>query len=279
MKKLLFLFFLSFWSGRDDGYLIEMVLNLEEDVEYYAPKIYGDGLFFTASRIKTSNDGVGTWSSLYFSKYYDGAIVEERNEVLIKKKFNAGVADVCEMNGEVFFTVNSSDMDNENVISLEIHSGFIENGKVVATKMLNFCEKGYTYFHPTVSSDGKTLIFSSNIDGNRMRLFESKRSSTDNEWSEPNLISELTSDENIIFPNLINDSLLVFSTVMENGFGKYDIYKSHKYGGIWDFPENWKEINSKEDDLGVDMIDEKRGYFSSCRDYEAAKLYYFEIEN
>lgn len=40
---------------------------------------------------------------------------------------------------------------------------------------------------------------------------------------------------------------------------------------------NWQELNSEKDDYGVEMATDRTGYFSSNRDYEKDKIYYFEI--
>ena len=276
MKKLLFLFFLSFWSGDGDGYLIEMVSGLEKHIDYYAPKNHGKGMFFsTLPKFNTGQIGV---SSIYYSESANKNQLSQAKKVKIKspflRGFEVGNLEICEQTQEVFFLANPPPNTEGRILS-SIYRGYMDGRKIKNIEPLPFCNGSHSYMQATISPDGKSLVCISAE--NPIGLYQSTRTSFNDEWSSPELINEFADGQSKLFPNFINDTLLTFSSNMEYGNGLYDIYKSKKINGIWMPPENWKELNSEQNDFGVDMIDEKSGYFSSDRDYGAAKLYYFEI--
>lgn len=220
------------------------------------------------------------FSKLYFSEIIDGSHLGPLQEVQfdISNEHHIGVADYDEQNQELIFTQSNQKPYNNKRVNLALYSGYFLNDKLVDISRLWFCDEEFGYTHPTISPDGLTLVFSSNMQsGLHYKLYISKRESLLDDWSEPELIEELDADTNLVFPKMINDSLLVYSAKYDDGKGGLDIYKSKRINGVWGFPENWVELNSEKDDFSVEMMDEKSGYFTSGRNAETDKIYYFEI--
>jgi outer membrane protein OmpA-like peptidoglycan-associated protein/tetratricopeptide (TPR) repeat protein len=121
---------------------------------------------------------------------------------------------------------------------------------------------------PTLSSDGKTLIFASaRADSKGMDLYMSKKNE-DGSWGmAENLGSPINTEGNDKSPFLHSDSkTLYFSSDGHVGLGGYDIFYS-KSGDSDKFlkPTNiGYPINSNKDDVGFFVsTDGKFGYFSS----------------
>jgi hypothetical protein len=156
-------------------------------------------------------------------------------------------------------------------------------------KALPFCKPQYSYAHPSLSSDGKTLYFTANIRGGK----EMAKGPSDifkveilgeNSYSEPkNLGSQVNSYSGEMFPFISFTNTLYFASNRSNGVGGFDIYKCEmNEKGIFEKAKLLPQpINSKADDLCF-VIDEtgKSGYFSSKREEGKGEddIYYFTVE-
>jgi outer membrane protein OmpA-like peptidoglycan-associated protein len=126
----------------------------------------------------------------------------------------------------------------------------------------------YSVCHPTINSSGKTLIFSSNQAGGigKMDLYAAYFDGT--EWGGViSLGNAINSPYNEIFPTLVNDSLLFFTSDRPGGVGGLDLYVSRLEQGIWSAPEVLAPpFNSPYDDLSFIVRSNGRsGYFASNR--------------
>lgn len=135
-------------------------------------------------------------------------------------------------------------------------------------KPINLNVDQYSVCHPTLSKDGKTMIFSSNKPGGngKMDLYVSYFDGA--AWSGVlNLGSTLNSSANEIFPFLLNDTILVYTSDRKNGFGGLDLYYSFLKNGSWSSPIHFPQpFNSSFDDLGLIIRPNGRsGYFTSNR--------------
>lgn len=119
--------------------------------------------------------------------------------------------------------------------------------------------------HPTISSKGSFLIFSSNKNNPaNLDLFVSFKDD-DGLWSIPLELSEINSSGNEITPFLYNDSLLLFASDGLDGIGGYDIYYSEFYDGKWQRAIPLNEINTEYDESDFTLLDENTAIFSSNR--------------
>ncbi|MEO1262480.1 MAG: hypothetical protein AAFZ15_26975 [Bacteroidota bacterium] len=295
MKKLLLLLFFPLLFFESDEYDVKLVSLADvgyqvigaSDLDGYLLYMYyteENESLYTEEEVKWFYSAIGEDGSLGETTKIEFDFA--KNNYPNKKQVLGFVNNLTysQNTGELFFScryIKKKDFGGHRNSFTKVRNrigvGKLRNGVVTDVKLIPICEEENNCFHPTVSEDGETIIFVADFNGG-WDLYESKWSRIKNTWSKPEPIEELASEYLITFPKLINDSLLVYSFEdPENGFGKRDIYKSEKINGVWMFPENWEELNSEHDDFGLEMIDEKRGYFSSDRDYSNPKLYYFEI--
>ncbi|MCX7743953.1 MAG: OmpA family protein [Flavobacteriales bacterium] len=122
---------------------------------------------------------------------------------------------------------------------------------------------------PTISYDGKTLIFASNRPGGigGVDLYISTKQDN-GEWSPAvNLGPTINTPDNELTPFLHSDSqTLYFSSKGHKGLGGYDIFFSKKdEKGNWTKPRNLgKPINTPGDDVSFFVsLDGKTGFYSS----------------
>ncbi len=104
-------------------------------------------------------------------------------------------------------------------------------------------------FSPTLSADGKTMIFQSDRSG-KWRLYETTMND-DSTWTEPKSLHEInnfdTKDIFIGYPFLTYDGkYLFFASDMTGSYGSLDIFYSENINGKWSNPINaGNQINSK----------------------------------
>lgn len=128
--------------------------------------------------------------------------------------------------------------------------------------------KNYHICHPTLSTDGKKMIFSSSKpNGNgKMDLYSAYFDGKS--WvGMIGLGDHINTASNEVFPFFLNDSILIFASDRSGGLGGLDIYVSMLKNGEWTRAEILPSpINSSYDDLGLILRENlKSGYFASNR--------------
>jgi peptidoglycan-associated lipoprotein len=140
-----------------------------------------------------------------------------------------------------------------------------------------------TVGQPTISQNGKMLIFSSNRRGGigGKDLWMATRKTKGGAFERPvNLGRSINTKGDELFPFLRGDTALYFASDGHGGMGGLDIFVSKKTeNGKWSKPQNLKfPINSNYDDFGIVFHpSENWGYFTSNRKGGRGKedLYYF----
>ncbi|MEZ5006640.1 MAG: hypothetical protein R2753_00675 [Chitinophagales bacterium] len=139
--------------------------------------------------------------------------------------------------------------------------------KVAPVKILR--NKKYSCTHPSLSKNGKTLFFASDMPGGYggMDLYVSHL--VDNKWSKPvNLGPEINTAENELFPFIHDSGMLFFSSNGHKGFGGMDIFVTQFSDNQWQSPENMgSPVNTPSNDFSI-YVDKNftDGYFSSDRE-------------
>ena len=125
------------------------------------------------------------------------------------------------------------------------------------------------FVHPWVSSDGRMIIFASNMEGSfgYLDLWMATRYSSNEDFGPPqNLGPNINTSGREAWP-FLKDSLLYFASTGHPGLGGYDIFVSERTEGGWGVPENLgAPMNSSADDFGIVFARcGTRGFFSSNR--------------
>ncbi|MEL6718099.1 MAG: hypothetical protein AAFO82_01385, partial [Bacteroidota bacterium] len=269
----------TFLEVPKEQYTIQIISSQEEESTYMNPRIFGEKLLLSAT--------INKFSNLY--RIYSAPIIDDALIGNIQFMKNQCADDLFVHNNsmsnqlgvaqeKMFFNRNMT--SEEGLMKIGIFSAYYEEGEIYACTKLNFCYERYNYLHPTLSRDGLTMIFSSDEQGT-YQLYITYRDDLDSEWRAPmsfESVNQHFEEGYIVFPTLVNDNLLIFSVRSPEGSSDLDIYKTEKKDGVWGTPKNWEALNSQYDDFGVEMINETSGYFTSNRDFEKDKIYYFKIE-
>lgn len=209
----------------------------------------GSARLFTASITTKMNEGPGCFNANLDQFYYTGTICSPED----KRVRHLGIF-ISELNGNEWTSPTSFEYNSP--------------------------DSAYSIAHPSLSHDGKTLYFTSDMDGGfgSKDLYKCERTSSG--WGKPqNLGAAINTKQAEIFPFITDDGKqLYFASARESGTG-LDIYKSEWLNGNWQSPVKLEEpINSDRDDFAfVINPDATTGYITSNRNGRNDELYSFNL--
>lgn len=157
--------------------------------------------------------------------------------------------------------------DEDRIAHIKIYKAELVNGDWTNVTALPFTSNKYSTEHPSLSKDGKTLYFASDMPGG-MGGFDIYRVTIndDGTFGEPeNLGSNINTKHREQFPFISNLDVLYFSSDDHQGYGGLDVFRSNMVNGNFDKPVNLgSSINSSFDDFAY-VIREKdnKGFVSS----------------
>jgi outer membrane protein OmpA-like peptidoglycan-associated protein len=140
------------------------------------------------------------------------------------------------------------------------------DGKWSNIKALPFNSKEYSTSNPSLSKDGKTLYFSSNMPGSKGGIDIWKVAVNGDEYGTPqNAGDKVNTESNESFPFISDENVLFFSSDGKQGFGGLDVFQV-------DLDKNSEAknvgspVNSEKDDFAFTYnVNKKVGFFSSNR--------------
>ena len=208
---------------------------------------------------------------------------EEELPMAVNSFFQEGPGSYDDTTDQFFFSRSTNRFDKKKTVQLNLYqlsrSDFFSDKLAIP---LPFNQNGSSSLHPAITPNGKRLYFASDRPGGYggMDLYYVNRSN--GKYSEPiNLGPDINSPADEVFPFVVNDQYLFFSSNRENGLGKLDIYMAeHRIEKRWEVFVLGQSLNSDADDFSFGLSNDlKMGYFSSNRTggRGADDLYGFEF--
>jgi len=245
--------------------------------ESFGVQFYKNGIVY-ATIIDTAKDYISGYDKvdrngnpfkdLGFSEFNNG---EFKKPMLFSKHlaFNHHEGSICFSadNKTMYFTETVKIKGN---IILQIFQVEFIHNKWKNKRALSFNSDKYSCAHPSISSDGKQLFFTSNMpDGYGGKdLYVSIREG--DVWEKPtNLGQEVNTAGEEMFPFINKNGVLYFSSDGHPGYGGLDIYSALYFHNKWAKVTNKKKpLNSSGDDfsIAVDPTNENFLLFSSNRE-------------
>lgn len=219
------------------------------------------------------------WNGLAFLNLYqaNNNADNELSEVDIfnsklNGKFHEGPASFSKDGTFMVYTKNNyNKKDTTGVVRLHMFSMEYMDEKWQNKQEITFNNNNYSTGHGSLTGDGKTMYFASDMPGGfgGSDIYKSERLD-DGTWSAPtNLGAKVNSEGNETFPN-IHDSekMLFFASNGKVGLGGLDVFVAQLTNGNVGKVENLKApINTNRDDFAFVLdANEKAGFFSSNRD-------------
>jgi len=273
-------------DNRDDYYLDSALYTIQavpinSPEADFAPSYFMDGFIFSSARERPAliqkrfKWNQKPYLDLYYTEVINGSYADPVGlSNRINSKFHEGPITSYENGRKMIFTRNNflqsrTGKSEDGVVKLKLYSAEIsEEQEWSNIQELPFNSDEYSVGHPTISRDGKTLYFVSDMPGG-FGGTDIWVSTYDTIWSEPlNLGGDINSEGDEMFPFIHHENLLYFASNGYGGLGGLDIYKTwivtdEQPSGVINlgYP-----VNTTNDDFAL-ALDEagKKGYFSSNR--------------
>ncbi len=236
--------------------------------DYFENRIYFCSDRKIKSKVKTQNENNTNFLSIY-SVGYDYETGKLLNELLLDSAVNSVLNE-----GPIHFNDSSkigyfsSNIPNPNIEELILglyKTKYKEDGTFEERTRIFENIEGFNLAHPTISDDGKVLVFSSDLKGKGLQtnlywsLFQNGK------WTEPEIIEVLNTDSTETLPHFHNNTLY-FASNRAGGIGGLDIYESKFTANSFSKPQLLPSpINSEFDDFLFIPITSTKGIFSSNR--------------
>nr|WP_294858061.1 OmpA family protein [uncultured Fluviicola sp.] len=250
--------------------------NTEE--EDFGPAIHNGKLFFTSSRRKS--EAVNrTWlgNRLSFLDLYQADINPSDNSVAnihsiknkkVNKKYHEGPVAFSPDGKQAFITRNN--YQEKAIDGTRLFSLFVSNlnGEIWSEPTpIMFNSNDYSVGHATLSPDGKTLFFASDMPGGKGGVDIYRSRWQDGNWSVPENMASINTSGDEMFPFFHESGIFFFSSDGYAGYGGLDVFVGqYKDDDIKQTRNVGAPFNSSGDDFSVWMNpDAKTGMFSSNR--------------
>ena len=246
--------------------------------------------YFTSARLddrETSEDIYG-WNEEPFLDVYTTYKSRDNADFLLKdkimpvrgdlnSKLHDGPITITGDGKTMYFTRNNiinnkeGKKDDDNTNNLKIYRASRKNGQWLDVVELPFNSDFYSCSAPSVSQDGKTLYFSSDMPGSLGGTDLFKVNIDSDTYGEPENLGEvINTDRDESFPQFYNDGRLFFSSNGHKGYGLFDVFvatkndESDAYANIINLGP---PVNTNLDDFSFFLNDNAtKGFISSNRE-------------
>lgn len=274
---------------KGERYKADLIGELASDYTDFGGTILNDEFYFTSSR-NTSRRKHGmtdeAFLDIYKATYTDGIITDVT--VLkgdVNTKYHEAIVSFSPDGTRMYFDRNAFyrgkfQKDDDGVNQLNIYYASLVDGTWKDVQPVPFNNTEYSVGHPSVSPDGKTLYFVSDMPGGfgdsdiyRVSIND------DGSFGEPeNLGRGINTEGKEVFPSVDSNGVLYFSSNGHLGLGGLDVFSAEAQGNGFGKPTNLgSPVNSLKDDFAFKYYpDSEIGFVSSNRTGNIDNIYRVE---
>jgi peptidoglycan-associated lipoprotein len=273
---------------QDSSLFIFETAKFNTEGSTFSPIPYGGGILITAERQANKKNRIYEWTGRPFLDLMtvksDGKGGWEKPEPLkgdVNGDYHDGPAVIAPGDSVMYFTRNNyvkKEIGTSvgDVVNLKIFKASKKDTVWTNITGISFNSDEYSCGHPTLTADGNTMYFISDMPGGMGGTDIWMVTKQNDEWGTPvNAGRTINTPFNEMFPYLLRDTVLYFSSDGHHSLGGLDVFKSVKRNGEWSSPENMKApVNSSADDFGVMIKDTTilDGYVSSNRNNKGSGI-------
>ena len=274
------------WLDETIGKEAKNITTVNTEASDFAPSLSPNGeLIFGSSRLGGTqafisfNGGMEVQRMDLYMIDLKALTSEDASQITNLKSFNTpsheASATFTKDGKEMYFTktvAGKKDKKNNKVLNTLQVFYSVKDSMGNWTKPINafaFGSNEYSIGHPSVSADGQTIYYMSDMPGGygTTDIYYSSKNK-DGSWSNPiNLGSDVNTFGHELFPFIAESGKIYFSSDGHPGMGQLDIFYATKIKGKWTKVRNMKPpVNSIANDFGVALDGVyMRGFFSSDR--------------
>jgi outer membrane protein OmpA-like peptidoglycan-associated protein len=260
-----------------------IVNTLSSDFGAYPSPVNSDVYFVSSRNSQVAVQNEWSWNSREFLDLYKAQALSDlelTNEVRISKKtntrFHEGPLCFAPDGKTVYFTRNNVSngiavRDEEGIQNLKLYKATVtQDGQWVEEVELPFNSRDYSVGHPSISADGKTLYFASDMPGGfgGADIYKVAMNADGSFGSLQNMGKSVNTEGQEMFPWISTEGNLFFSSNGHIGLGGLDIFVllAAKNGDFGKLINVGIPVNGQNDDFAFSMNkDARTGYFASNR--------------
>ena len=254
--------------------------DISSDKSDFGAVLTSDNNVYFSSAKNTSRKKNG-WNEepyidLYKATYNSNKTISEATAVdVLNTKWHDGPASISADGTTIYYcseSFNEKEFVKDKAKNAKFGKRYIykatkKDGSWTEGKPLPINNKEYSLRSPSISKDGKTLYFSSDMPGGLGGEDIWKVSVNGDEYGKPvNLGPKINSEASEGFPFITDDNVLFFSSNGKQGFGGLDVFKIDLNKGT-DAINVGAPVNTAKDDFAFTYnVAKKVGFFASNRD-------------
>ncbi len=278
------------WMKSPEAYKVEELKDINSRESDFSPSYGRDDfgmIYFTSSREGVAGKKTHGATGQNFTDIFESKIDKKSKwstpvpVETINTEFEEGTPSFSSDYKELYFTRCETGKREKKgcIIMLSTRTG----DKWSEPKNIGLLPDSLISAHPSISKDGLTLYFVSDLSGGygKKDIWKVTRIRPGDTWSKPvNLGPDINTSGDEVFPFIREDGTLYFSSDGLIGLGGLDIFKATQQpDGSWVVLNMKPPINSFADDFGIAFEDNsEKGIFSSTRKGKGDDdLYSFEL--
>ncbi|MCG8477023.1 MAG: OmpA family protein [Cytophagales bacterium] len=280
--------------ARNSSRISVNIIPFNSENSDFAPVVHENQLIFASTRNR--NELISrkyNWNDQPFLDYYVCSIDESgklsapsKLEGTISTPYHEGAMAYSEYHKAFFVTRNNYKegkliRNDEDVSTLKIYLAKFVTGQWNVLEEFKYNSEAYSVGHPTLSDDGLTMYFVSDMPGGYGGTDIYRSEYVDEQWTRPvNMGPNINTSENEAFPFAQGDKLY-FSSNGRLGLGGLDVYRINRKKFRKEKASNLgRGINSQADDFSFFINEDKyTGYFASNREGVGDDdIYAFEMD-
>ena len=240
----------------------------------FAPTAYRNGLVFVTNRRKSGpvDENLGeTFFELWYSELSPSGTPQKAElfSVQLNSRFHESAIAFSKEQDFIYLTRNSTTADKPGGKSrMKIIEAKRDKNTWTDFSELPFNSDLFSCMHPTLTPDGNTMFFSSDMPGGIGGLDLYVVTKLEGVWQKPiNLGPDVNSPGNDVFPYYHQSGTLFFSSDGHRGLGGMDLFMIDMSKRQWGAVNNLGlPFNSEQDDLTFYLNAEgNAGFFASSR--------------
>jgi peptidoglycan-associated lipoprotein len=267
------------WVANPTRHIINPIKEINSRESDYAPVFVGgrdNEIIFTSTRKAATGKKKSMITGEKYADLFRATFSVQRQKweqpklldenLIINTGDEEGAATISATGDQMIFT--RSRYDKTKSLGTELYSSSQSRGTWSEPIKVQVVGDSLIAAHPSLSHDGSTLYFVSDMPGGYGGKDIWKAEKSGGTFSNPvNLGPEINTPGNEIFPFIRDNGELYFSSNYHLGMGGYDIFKAvQNENNNWRVENMGYPMNSPFDDFGIAYVEgEDKGMFTSNR--------------
>lgn len=267
--------------GKRSTFDIDLLKINSDKSEFGAVLSNDENLYFASSRNKSrKTDGIKEepYLDIFKAQYnQDGSFNDPTEVSELNTQWHDGPVSITADGNTMYFareshSIKSFEKDKKNNLKfgqVNLFKATKNNGVWTNITALPINSKNYSTSNPSISKDGKTLYFNSNMPGGKggNDIWKVAINENDTYGKPENLGESVNTAANEQFPFITDENVLYFASNGKQGFGGLDVFSIDLASKETKAINVGKPVNSEKDDFSFSLNAAKKvGFFSSNRD-------------